>query len=298
MALPDFEAWAIFAAVAERGSFTGAAAELGVSKATVSKAVTRLEAQLSTVLFHRTSRRISLSAAGAALLPNAQRIRAEGEAAVEAARDEAELLSGSIKLAAPMSFGLRALAPILSEFMMLHPSIMVDVHLSDKRIDLVESGFDLALRIAALPDSSLRAIRLRDVKRYLLAAPSYLDRYGTPHHPRELSEHRGFIYANTATPELWHFTGPDGERVAVKPRPVMQSNNSDIMLPALLAGQGMALLPDFMCDGALASGRLVSLLPEWQFEDIALHIVMPPSPRRPARVEALIEFLRSNLRVA
>jgi len=298
MALPDFEAWAIFAAVAERGSFTGAANMLGVSKATVSKAITRLETQLSTVLFHRTSRRISLSAAGAALLPNAQRIRAEGEAAVEAARDEAELLSGSIKLAAPMSFGLRALAPILPDFMALHPSIMIDVHLSDSQIDLVENGFDLALRIAALPDSSMRAIRLRTVQRHLLAAPSYLARHGTPTHPRDLSDHWGFIYANIATPELWHFTGPDGERVAVKPRPVMQTNNSDVIMPALVAGRGVALLPDFLCDDDLRNNRLVTLLPDWDFGEIALHIVMPPSPRRPARVEVLIEFLRTNLYTA
>jgi len=285
----------VFAAVADLGSFTAAADALGVSKASVSKAVARLEAALGTVLFHRTSRRLSLSAAGRSLLEKAQHIRAAGEAATEAARDEAQLLSGTVRLAAPMSFGLRTLGPILAQFMQRYPAVTIDLDLSDERTDLVERGFDLALRIAALPDSSLRAIRVRSVGRHLVAAPAYLDRYGRPEHPDDLARHRGFLYANAPHPEIWHLYGADGARVSVSPQGVLQANNSDVMLPALAAGLGIAALPDFLCADALAAGALEIILGDWRFEDIALHIVMPPSPHRPARVDTLVGFLRDAL---
>lgn len=295
MKLPDYEAWAVFACVAETGSFTAAARELGASKAAVSKAVARLEEQLGTVLFHRTSRRLSLSVAGSALLESARRIVAEGEAAMEAARDEAQVLTGTVRIAAPMSFGLRALAPLVAQLMAEHPGIVLDLHLADQKVDLVDQGFDLAVRIGLLPDSSLRAIRLRDVERRLVAAPSYLERQGAPARPEDLSAHRALVYANTATPGIWQLTGPDGERVAVRPRVALSANNSDIMLPALLAGEGIAELPDFLCDEALAGGGLQSLLPEWRFDPLGLYLVLPPSPRRPARVDAVIAFLRWHL---
>ena len=295
MRLPDFEAWAIFATVAETGSFTGAADMLGLSKASVSKAVSRLEAQLGTVLFHRTSRRISLSSAGRGLLGNAQRIRAEGEAAIEAARDEAQLLAGTVRLAAPMSFGLRSIGPVVAKFMADHPGITIDLHLSDEHIDIVDQGFDLALRIAALPDSSLRIIRLRSVLRHIVAAPDYLDRHGRPQRPEDLKNHWGFIYSNLADPDHWHLTGPDGRWVTVQPKAALRANNSDVILPALINGRGIAILPDFMCDDALGAGKLETLLPQWRMEEIALNIVTPPSSHRPARVEALISFLKLSL---
>lgn len=295
MRLPDFEAWAVFAAVADTGSFTGAAAALGLSKAKVSKAVSRLEAELGTVLFHRTSRRLSLSAAGRTLVDHGRRIRIDGEAAVEAARDEAQLLTGTVRLAVPMSFGLRAVAPLVARFMALHPGIVIDMHLSDARVDLVDQGFDLALRIAALPDSSLRAIRLRAVQLYLIGAPGYCARYGTPRHGAQLDAHRAALYANSAQPGLWSMTGPDGTRVQARPRPALIVNNADAAMPAVLDGLCLAALPDFFCNDAIADGRLLRLLPDWRFDETTLSIVTPPSPHRPARVEALIAFLRGEL---
>lgn len=295
MRLPDFEAWAVFAAVADTGSFTAAAKALNLSKAKVSKAVSRLEAQLGTVLFHRTSRRLSLSAAGRSLVDHGRRIRMDGEAAVEAARDEAQLLTGTVRIAVPMSFGLRAVAPLIGRFMALHPGIVIDMHLSDARVDLVDEGFDMALRIAALPDSTLRAIRLRTVQVYLIASPAYCARHGTPVHAAQLDTHHGALYANSAQPGIWPMTGPDGTRVHARPRPVLIVNNADAAIPAVLDGHCIAVLPDFFCDEAVADGRLVRLLPDWQFEQTTLSIVTPPSPHRPARVEALIGFLRTAL---
>jgi DNA-binding transcriptional LysR family regulator len=295
MRLPDFEAWAVFAAVADTGSFTGAAEALSLSKAKVSKAVSRLEAELGTVLFHRTSRRLSLSAAGRSLVDHARRIRMDGEAAVEAARDEAVLLSGTVRIAVPMSFGLRAVAPLVAQFMALHPGILIDMHLSDARVDLVEEGFDLALRIAVLPDSSLRAIRLRPVRMYIIASPDYCTRHGTPRHPADLDAHKAVHYANSAQPGVWPLTGTDGARVLARPRAALIVNNADAALPAVFDGQCIAALPDFFCDAGLADGHLVRLLPDWRFEPSTLSIVTPPSPHRPARVEALIAWLRPRL---
>lgn len=295
MRLPDFEAWAVFAAVADTGSFTAAAEALSLSKAKVSKAVSRLEAELGTVLFHRTSRRLSLSAAGRSLVDHARRIRMDGEAAVEAARDEAVLLSGTVRIAVPMSFGLRAVAPLLAQFMALHPGILIDMHLSDARVDLVEEGFDLALRIAVLPDSSLRAIRLRPVRIYIIASPDYCTRHGTPLNPADLDAHRAVHYANSSQPGVWPLTGPDGTRVLARPAPALIVNNADAAMPAVLDGECLAALPDFFCDEGVMNGTLLRLLPDWRFEPSTLSIVTPPSPHRPARVEALIAWLRKGL---
>lgn len=296
MALPDYEAWAIFAAVARLGSFTAVARELALSKPTISKAITRLEQSLGTVLFHRTSRKISLSTAGKSLLPHAQQIANDGEAAMEAARDTTHLLRGQVRLAAPLSYGLSHLAPVIADFMCAYPEITVDLQLNDARVDLIEEGFDCAIRIAALPDSSLRAIRLREVQGYFIAAPSYIRRMGQPRVPGDLVDHDCFVYSNSSSPEFWHITGPNEQATNLRPKCRFQSNNGDVMLPALIAGRGIGYLPDFLCQKALDAGLLINVLPEWRIGDIALNIVMPPSRLRPARVDALVNFLKENLR--
>ncbi|WP_339688976.1 LysR family transcriptional regulator [uncultured Parasphingorhabdus sp.] len=296
MALPDYEAWAIFAEVARLGSFTAAAHELALSKPTISKAISRLEQSLGTVLFHRTSRKISLSTAGKSLLQHAQQIALDGEAAMEAARDTTHLLNGRVRLAAPLSYGLSHLAPVIADFMCAFPEITVDLQLNDARVDLIEDGFDCAIRIGALPDSSLRAIKLRKMEGYFIAAPSYLERKGRPKIPADLSDHDCFIYSNTLTPEVWQVTDEKGQTSNVRPKCRFQSNNGDVMLPALIAGRGIGYLPDFLCQKALDAGDLINILPNWDMGEIALNIVMPPSRLRPARVDALVDFLKDNLR--
>jgi DNA-binding transcriptional LysR family regulator len=194
-----------------------------------------------------------------------------------------------------MSFGLRAVAPLIARFMALHPGILIDMHLSDARVDLVEEGFDLALRIAVLPDSSLRAIRLRAVRMYIIASPEYCARHGTPLHPAELEGHRAMHYANAVQPGVWPMTGPDGTRLLGRPRPALIVNNADAAMPAVLDGQCIAALPDFFCDTGLATGQLIRLMPEWRLDETTLSIVTPPSRHRPARLEALIAFLREGL---
>jgi DNA-binding transcriptional LysR family regulator len=293
--LPDLEGFAVFAKVAELRSFVLAAKDLELSKATISKAIARLEKKLGARLFNRTSRRLALTDAGQRLADRAGRILAEGEAAESEALAQSASPRGLLRLAVPMSFGLKEVAPLLPEFFAKYPEISVDLHLSDAVVDLIGAGFDAALRIAALPDSSLRARRLRDVNRYLLAAPAYLKRHGRPTHPRDLTRHACLCYAYLPTPDVWSFVNDAGEEVQIRPTGPLRANNADALAPALFAGLGLAVQPDFVVGDALADGSLEVVMPDWSPPPIALHLIMPPGGPRPARVEALAAFLVESL---
>jgi DNA-binding transcriptional LysR family regulator len=283
--------WLLFAAIAERGTIAAAARERGLSVPTVSRALTRLEARLGAALFHRTSRRLALSAFGQELLPLVQALQTDLQTLETAAGDASAATSGLIRLAAPMDFGRDHVAPVIARFLDDHPGIRVDLHLDDQRIDLVAQGFDLVLRIGRLADSSLLARRLCPVTLKLVASPAFVAAHGAPATPADLAMLPAFLYANQQPPGVWTFHHDDGRRLSVSVRPRASLNNGGAMLPALEAGLGIALLPDFLVWRSLADGRLMALLPEWPAEPLDLHLVTPPGGRRPARVRLLMDRL-------
>jgi len=293
--MPDLEAWAVFARVAELRSFSAAAEALGMSNATVSKAVTRLENRLGLTLFHRTTRTLSLTASGQSLAGRAAALLSDAEEAEECARAEATGPRGLVRIAAPMSFGIAHVAPALPDLIAQCPGLTIDLHLSDTTIDLIEGGFDIALRIGALADSALKARRLADIPTLLVAAPAYLAAHGEPRLPEDLSDHSCFAYSNTARPDRLRLVTRDGREATVKPRGPLITNNGEAMLPALVAGHGIALLPEFILRRDLEAGRLAHILPEWAGPPIGLHLVTPSSGPRPARVSAVIDFFSRTL---
>lgn len=293
--LPDMEAMAIFAKVVETRGLTAAATDLGLSAATISKALSRLEKRLGSRLFHRSARRLVLTDAGRDLVDRAARLLADAEAAERAMAAQSAAPRGTVRLAAPMSFGIREVAPILPDFMADYPEVSIDLHLSDAPVDVIADGFDLVLRIGQLPDSSLLARRLAPVPGMIVASPAYLDRRGRPVHPSELAGHDCFGYAYLRTRDAWHFSDAAGEQVTVRPSGRLRVNNGDAMLPAAIAGLGVAALPAFLAREALKDGQLEQVLADWCSSRASLFLLTPPAGPRPVRVQVLADFLAGRL---
>jgi DNA-binding transcriptional LysR family regulator len=296
--LPDFEGLAMFAKVAEEHSFAAAARTMGVSVATVSRAVTRLEERLGGRLFNRTSRRLALTDYGRTLAERATKIYADAEDAEDLARETSRRPRGLVKLAAPLSFGTRWVAPLLPEFFRTYPDISVDLHLTDAHADLIGDGFDAALRVAILEDSSLVARLIVPVRRFIVAAPSYLSRYGRPQHPHELGAHQCLTYANRTKRDVWRFTHKSGEECSVTPTGVLRSTSIEAVLPMVLAGLAIAELPEFVATQYLADKQLEPLLTDWRMPEGGLYFVTPAARARPVKVSALADFFVAKLSVA
>jgi DNA-binding transcriptional LysR family regulator len=293
--LPDFEGLAMFAKVAEERSFAGAARALGVSVATVSRAVARLEERLGARLLNRTSRQLALTEFGRTIADSALKVVREAEAAEGAAREMSARPRGLIRLSVPMSFGLRWVAPLMPAFFRDYPEVSVDLHLADAQVDLVGQGFDAALRIAVLPDSSLVARRLCPVAPLVVATPAYLERHGTPRHPSELNGHACLGYAYRARSDVWRFTNDAGEEVSIKPVGPLRVTNADALMPTVLDGLAIAEFPEFICADQVRDGSLVPILRDWTLPRGGLYFVTPSARTRPAKIEALSEFFVRHL---
>ena len=198
---------------------------------------------------------------------------------------------GRVRMAAPMSFGLDHVAPVLPDFLAAYPEVSIDLHLSDQVVDMIGGGFDLALRIAALSDSSMIARRLCEVRRLLVGAPSYFASRGRPSHPHDLSEHACLGYSYLPSGDSWLFIGPAGEEHAIAVRGPLRANNADALMPSLRAGLGIAIQPEFVVWRDLRESRLEAVMTEWSAPPIALNIVTPPGGLRAPKVAVFIDFL-------
>ena len=288
--LPDFEGLAMFAKVAEERSFAGAARALGVSVATVSRGVARLEERLGARLLNRTSRQLALTGFGQTIAESASRIYRAAEEAEGAARELSARPRGLVRLAVPMSFGLRWVAPLLPEFFRRFPEVAVDLHLSDATVDLVADGFDAALRIGVLQDSSLVARRLCPVSRMIVASPAYLAQHGEPKHPAELASHACLGYAYRARSDVWRFRHSSGEEANAQPQGPLRVTNADALIPTVLAGLAICELPEFIAAEYIRSGQVQRILQDWQIPLGGLYFVTPSARSKPAKVEALGNF--------
>lgn len=293
--LPDFEAWAIFSKVAECGSFSDAARELGLTKATVSRAVTRLEARLRTTLLTRTTRKLSLTESGRAALGRAARILDDGAAIEAEILEEAVIPRGSIRLACSAAFGVRALAPLLPEFFTLYPEIELDFHITDDPVDLIAAGFDMAIKPGAVIDSTLKITRLVSLRTSIIGAPAFFERHGRPERPEDLARLPAIIFTQLPQPQDWRLRHPrDGERL-VRVAPGYRFNNAAAVIPILTAGLAVSAQPELFVRRELASGALEIVLADWTVAAIPIHALTPPAKTRPARVRVLIDFLRQRL---
>jgi len=286
-----FEDLKTFVRVVEAGTLTAAAERLGVAKSAVSRRLAELEERLGAQLLRRTTRRLNLTDSGWAFYERAVRILADLDEAEAAVSQAHGTLRGRLRVAAPLSFGLRHLGPAITDFMHLHPEVVFDLDFNDREVDLVQEGFDLAIRIAELQDSTLIARRLANVRLVLCASPAYLEEHGVPAVPDDLVRHRCLIYTYASDPSTWRYLGADGAEGMVKVSAYISANNGDFLCRAAVAGEGMVLTPTFLAYREIEDGRLVRVLPQFEWPSVAAYAVYPQTRHLSLRVRAFVDYL-------
>ena len=284
----------MFIRAAESGSFSKAARELGLSQPSVSRIVGELEARLGVKLLLRTTRRITLTDAGALFLDRAREVLAELEDAEDAARGR-DSLRGTIRLVIPVLYGTREVIPRLHDFLSRHPLLRVELSVADERQDLVAEGADVAIRLGALDDSAFGARKLTTLERYLVAAPRYLEARGTPKRPADLAEHDCIFGPGGFGRATWAFER-DGAVTSVDVRGRIHTNSGPGVFASAMAGLGIAMASRVMCGPELKSGALKRLLPGYRLEPVEVHAVFPGGPRPSTKVKAFVEFLAAAVK--
>lgn len=286
-----FEEMQAFVRVVDAGSITKAAEQMDTVKSAVSRRLTDLEKRLGVTLLTRTTRSQTLTASGKSYYEQSTRIiddLAEIEASI---KDEHCALAGKIKIAAPLSFGLKHLAPALRQFNNLHPEVNLDVDFNDRKVDLIEEGFDMAIRIGKLSDSSLIARKITSIKPIVCASPAYLKKHGTPNNPHDLLEGHVRLRYNLIS-EAWRFTNNEGNEFNIKFPVVVSANNGDYLCDEAIAGRGILSSPDFICYEAIRSGQLIPILSNYARKDsINAYAIYPQTRHLSKRVRRLVDFL-------
>jgi len=286
-----FENMDTFIRVVETGSISAAADRIGVAKSAVSRRLKELEEHLGVELFHRTTRRLNLTDTGREFYHQSVRILADVYEAELSTSQSHATLKGRLKVAVPSSFGLMHMGPAINDFLLSHPLIEFDLDFNDRIVDIMQEGFDLAVRIARLPDSSLIARRLAPVRQVLCASPSYLEKMGTPKSPNELIDHQCLVYSLTRDNEQWSFLNEQGEAIKVGIHSYLKTSSGDYLRCAAVDGLGVALLPTFIVFDELEQGRLLPLLSNYKNSVLHAYAIYPQTRHLSQRVRTFVDFL-------
>jgi DNA-binding transcriptional LysR family regulator len=290
-----FSRLATFAAVAEAGSFTGAALQLGIAKSLVSQDVAKLERELGTPLFVRTTRRVAMTEHGERLLGECRPYLQGLSSALDRFGDQAEDLTGTLKVTTVPEFAEGIIGTALAEFASRHPALQVDLVATSKVLDLVAERIDLAIRLGQLSDSSLRVTRLGALALYPVASPAYLERAGQPQRPEELEHHRWVAVSDLQSPLVWRFSDAEGHVVPIRGRPTARASTPQAVLGLVRGGAGISVLPDHLISGDLSTGRLVRVVGSWTLPAGGVYAVYPPSARVALhKVRMFIDFLKAG----
>jgi DNA-binding transcriptional LysR family regulator len=283
-----------FATVVETSSFTGAAERLDMSKAMVSKYVGVLEDHLGTRLLNRTTRRLSLTESGQAYYERCVEIIADVAEAEQAAGQLTAIPRGTLKIAMPVSFGTNKIGPLLTEYIRQYPEVKLDLALADRKVDLIEEGYDLAIRIGSLPESGLIARKLAVDRTAICAAPSYLKQHGTPQKPEDLRAHACLNYTYSSSGDEWYLKNDNEERVVPTSGPI-RVNNGDMLRLAAISGGGIVWGPRFIVEDDLRSGRLVEVLTNYSTIELGIYAIYPSRKHLSAKVRTFVDFLVEKL---
>lgn len=279
-----------FVRVVDSGSFSEAARKGAISKAAVSKHLLVLEEYLGIRLLNRTTRQLHLTAEGELYYQRCRKILEEIAETEQTVTHLHGAPRGLLRVSAPMSFGIQHLSPAIADFLLDFPGIELDLVLNDRFVDLVEEGFDVAVRIGVLENSTLMARRLASAKLVLCASPTYVARHGMPKEPEALTQHACLSYSYTATPTLWLFSRK-GESRVVRIKGPLQANNGHVVRAAVKRGVGIAILPDFLIEEDLKTHQLIPLLPDFEMPPLGIYAVYPATRYISAKVRTFIDFL-------
>jgi DNA-binding transcriptional LysR family regulator len=282
-----------YAKVVELGSFAAAAEKLGEARSVVTRQIAFLERKYGVRLLNRTTRKLSLTDAGQAFYDRIRPILAEVHELELALQTEDRHPTGRLRVSAPVSFGILHLGPAIAEYLQAFPEVFIDLDLNDRVVDLIEEGYDVAIRIGALQDSTLVARALAPQELIACAAPSYLDRHGAPKRPEDLKAHRCLQYAYMSSGNEWRFQ-KDGKIHAVRVAASLRANNGDVLRTAALAGHGIILQPGFLIGADIDAGRLVPLLTDYQHPPINMYAVYPHRRYLSAKVRTFVDFLEDR----
>jgi DNA-binding transcriptional LysR family regulator len=280
-----------FVRVVETGGISAAADNLNIAKSAVSRRLKELESHLGVELFHRTTRKMNLTDTGRAYYQDCVRILDEILETELTASEAHGTLQGNLKVALPSTFGLMHIGPAIDEFLQMHPQIKFDLDFNDREVDLMQEGFDLAIRIAHLSDSSLIARQIAPIQSVICASPAYLERMGTPQTLDELIDHQCLVYSLIRDFEYWHLIDPEGQKIRTKLQPYLKASSGEFLLNAAAKGHGIVLLPTFIAHREIDRGSLISLFSDYRFPQMNAYTIYPQTRHLSQRVRTFVDFL-------